>query len=397
MKAPTELLQWSGGEAMSLRMTKTVGHYVDSDTFGGCEQVMLTLLGHHTRQNWRPVLFHHDEPALSPLIKGAAELGITCRSVPRVTRAYSIGALLALARLLRAERLSVFHAHLNWPLGCRHLVFAAKLARVPIVVATLHLYSSLNGVRFRWMKQNLQTASIDRYIAVSNEVGKRLLTELDVDPTKIRVVPNGIEVDPFKRTIDPAFRSELSGASNRPLVLTPARLHNQKGHEYLLEAAKQVPNALFLFAGDGPERRRLECKAANLGLQDRVRFLGHRHDIGRLLANCDLFVLPSLYEGLPISILEAMAAGKPIIATAVGGTDEVIVDGICGKLVAPRDARSLALAINGLLSDPAAAMRLAAAGRTRVAKDFSAEAMVGGVENLYCDLLPSVSSAIKRC
>lgn len=377
-------------------MTKTVGHYVDSDIFGGCEQVILTLLGHHTRQDWRPVLFHHEESGLSRLVQGARDLGVTCRSVPRVTRPYMIGSLWRFAQVLRAERLSIFHAHLNRPLGCRHGILGAKLARVPSVVATLHLYSPLRGVRFRWIKQYLQAAAIDRYIAVSDEVGKRLLVDLGVHSAKIKVVRNGIELGPFKRPAEPAFRAELGGTPNCPLVLTPARLHGQKGHEYLLEAASHVPNAMFLLAGDGPERHRLERKAADLGIRDRVCFLGQRRDIARLLVNSDVFVLPSLYEGLPLSVLEAMAAGKPIVATAIGGTDEAIVDGVSGKLVPPRDAQSLAFAINMLLSDPPTAMRLAIAGRTRVTQIFSANTMVHGVEDLYCELLSRTLNPTKE-
>lgn len=368
-------------------MTKTVGHYVASDTFGGCEQVILTLLCHHSRQHWRPVLFHHEEPGLRRLIEGARALGVPCCSVPRITNAYCIGSQVRLARLLRAEKVTIFHAHLNWPLACRHALLAAKLARVPSVVATAHLCSSLEGVRFQRLKQYLQRLAIDRYIAVSNEVRKRLNADLGVPDTNIKVVRNGIDLTPFERSPEPEFRAELGGLDNRLLVLTSARLHPQKGHDYLLDAASKVPDAIFLLAGDGPDRVRLESKAAELGLQDRVRFLGHRRDMARLLINSDVFVLPSLYEGLPLSVLEAMAAEKPVVATAIGGTDEIIIDGESGKLVAPRDGNSLAASIKEILSDPVGAKRLATAGRLRVARLFSASSMVRGVEELYGELL----------
>ena len=375
-------------------MARIVGHYVDSDVFGGCEQVVLTLLGHHTRPDWRPVLLHHDEPGLSRLIQGAREVGVECRSLPRISKPNMIGSLWRFAQVLKAERLSIFHAHLSWPLGCRHGILAAKLARVPSVVATSHCYSPLHsplhGVRLSWIKQYLQAAAIDRYIAVSNDVGKRLLVGLGVHSAKIKVVRNGIALDPFERPAEPAFRAELGGSSDRLLVLTPARLHGDKGHDYLLEAASQVPSAIFLLAGDGPERQRLERKATDLGVRDRVRFLGHRGDIARLLANSDLFVLPSLYEGLPLSVLEAMAAGKPVVATAVGGTDEIIVDGVSGKLVPPRNAQSLAIAINMLLSDLESARRIALAGQARAKEMFSANTMVHHVEDLYSELLPCI-------
>jgi glycosyltransferase involved in cell wall biosynthesis len=144
---------------------------------------------------------------------------------------------------------------------------------------------------------------------------------------------------------------------------------------------------LFVLAGDGDERAALESQCAVLGLQERVLFLGYQQDVPNLLAHCDLFVLPSLYEGLPLAILEAMAAAKPVIATAVGGTGEVVVDGETGLLVPPGDPTALAGAIRKLLSDPPFARRLAAAGNVLVQRSFSTEAMVRRVSQVYEDLL----------
>lgn len=377
-------------------MTKTVGHYVESDTFGGLEQVVLTLLKHHNREGWRPVLIHHDEPGLERLVEEARAIGVTSCTVPRITRFYGIKPLWKFVSALRCLKLSVFHAHLSWPLGCRHALLAAKLARIPSVVATSHLCGSVQGIRFRSLKQYLHSWAVERYIAVSNEVRKCLVADLGLPNAKINVIRNGIDLSPFERSAEVEFRAELGGTHSRFLVLTPARLHPQKGHDYLLEAASKVPNAIFLLAGDGPDRKRLENRAAELGIQDRVQFLGHRRDITRLLANSDVFVLPSLYEGLPISVLEAMAAEKPVVATAIGGTDEIIVDGESGKLVAPRDGNALAASINEILSDQAWAKRLATAGRIRIAHLFSAGRMVHGVEELYEQLLGGVENLRKK-
>jgi glycosyltransferase involved in cell wall biosynthesis len=118
-----------------------------------------------------------------------------------------------------------------------------------------------------------------------------------------------------------------------------------------------------------------------------VKFIGHRWDIPQLLASCDLFVLPSLYEGLPISVLEAMAAGKPIVATAIGGTDEAVIHGATGLLVPPRDSAALAAAIRLLLSDSRLSARLAKAGKERAMKEFSLGAIVRGVTAVYEELI----------
>ena len=117
---------------------------------------------------------------------------------------------------------------------------------------------------------------------------------------------------------------------DRPIVLTVARLDPQKGHRYLLAAATEVPEAVFALVGEGGERAALENQARTLGVAERVRFLGHRDDVPELLAACDLFVLPSLYEGLPLSVLEAMAAAKPVVATAIDGTTEAVVHEVTG-------------------------------------------------------------------
>jgi glycosyltransferase involved in cell wall biosynthesis len=175
-------------------------------------------------------------------------------------------------------------------------------------------------------------------------------------------------------------------------VLTPARLHQQKGHAYLLTAAALVPDATFVLAGDGPLRAELEQRARELGVAGRCLFLGERADVPDLLAAADLFLLPSLWEGLPLSVLEAMAAGRPVVATAIGGTDEAVTDGVTGLLVPPRDPAAIAAAIARLRDDPGLAERLAAAGRARVEREFSSRATAERVMRIY----DAVSSPVPR-
>lgn len=368
-------------------MSRTVVHFVDSNIFGGIEEVILTLLAGFDRKQWRPMLFYYESPGMRRLLAEASELGVPSRPVPRMNRDNRVGTLRQFARELHAVKPSIFHAHLGWALACRHGLCSAKLSRVPAIVATQHLSSPVGGERFGWMKKRIQTATIDRYTAVSDEVKKHLGQHLNVPEVKIRVVYNGIRVGRFESSVDYALRYELSQGNHFPIVFTPARLHKQKGHVFLLQAATAVPNALFVFAGDGPERDCLMELARDLGLESRVRFLGERQDIPRLLASCDLFVLPSLFEGLPMSVLEAMAAVKPIVATNVGGTNEAVIDGATGILVPPGDPVKLATAIRTLIEDQGFAARLAKAGKKRVVELFSSDAMVSGVSQVYEDLL----------
>jgi glycosyltransferase involved in cell wall biosynthesis len=206
-----------------------------------------------------------------------------------------------------------------------------------------------------------------------------------VKAEKIVVIPNAAAV--AARAAQPVPRAELARNATAPIVLTIARLDAQKGISHLLDAAAAVPDVSFAIAGDGPDRAALEAQTAKLGLADRVRFLGHRRDVPALLAAADLFVLPSLYEGLPLSVLEAMAAGVPVVATAIGGTDEVVRDGETGTLVPPADPLALAAAITRTLADRDQAKRLAAGAREFVAREYSVQSMVGAVSRLYDSLL----------
>jgi glycosyltransferase involved in cell wall biosynthesis len=369
-------------------MTHTVFYFTDTTGFGGAEQALLTLIAGLNRQYWQPVLIHHPDPGLAPLLTGARQLGVPLWAVPRMPEGKQ-GAVRVpqFVRELWRKRPTVFHAHLTWPRACKYGLIAAMLARVPAIVVTEQLFVKVPWNRLAYLQQRLIAAGVDRYIAVSREVARRLRQTYQIPGRKIQVIHNAVSVASFTRPDHAALRLQWLGTTNRPVILTPARLDKQKGHSYLLEAATQVPDALFVLAGDGAERRALETQTRALGLEQRVIFLGYRQDIPDLLASCDLFVLPSLFEGLPLSVLEAMAAGKPVIASAIGGTDEAVVHGETGLLVPPGDSTALAAAVRTLLADPALAQRLAAAGKARVQQEFSAETMVQRVTQVYDELL----------
>ncbi len=368
-------------------MTRTVVQYVDSDVFGGTEQLLLQLLAGLDRARWRPVLLHHPAPGLARLIEGARAAEVPAYAVPRVTDRNLLVRLPGLVHAVGAERPAVFHAQLNWPLGCKFGLVAAALRRVPAVVATVHLFAeSLLSRRVRLQVRAVGTG-VHRYLAVSPHVRDRLAAAIGLPERKLRVVPNGIDPAPFTRPADPALRTRLAGGPDRPLVFTAARLSPQKALDVLLSAAALVPEAVFVIAGEGPERAALEARAAALGVTQRVRLLGARDDVPELLAACDLFVLPSLVEGLPLSVLEAMAAAKPVVATRIGGTDEAVVDGETGILVPPGDASALAAAIRIFLSDREQARRSGEAGRDRLRARFTARGMIDGVTAAYEELL----------
>jgi glycosyltransferase involved in cell wall biosynthesis len=367
-------------------MIRTVAHFTGSNEFSGAEQILLRILTGLDRRLWRPVLLHHGDPGLAPLLDAAREAGVELRTVPRVAKRSDLPRLPELVRAIRAERPAVFHAHQTWPLSCKFSILAAALARVPAVIATVHLFPELRMSRSRSLQHRVVTACVDRFIAVSNEVREQLRLHFTIPERKVRVIPNGIPIARYAPAED-APRPALPPGAEGPVVLTAARLGRHKGHGYLIEAARRVPRAAFLFVGEGPERTALEAQARAAGVAERIHFLGYRDDVPDLLAACDLFVLPSLYEGLPLSIMEAMAAGKPVVATAIGGTDEAVVHGETGLLVPARDPGALAEAIAACLSDRDLSRRFGAAGSERARREFSAEKMVQRITGLYDDVL----------
>jgi glycosyltransferase involved in cell wall biosynthesis len=206
-------------------------------------------------------------------------------------------------------------------------------------------------------------------------------------PKRVTVAHNAVPVPMLVPDRGARLRRELLGDTGRHLVLTVARLDAQKGLDTLLRAATRVRGATFVIAGEGRERAHLEATIRSLSLEGRVVLLGHRSDVAELLAACDMFVLPSEYEGLPVSVLEAMAAEKPVIVTDVGGSNEVVRHEEQGLLVPVGDDAALAAAIERVTSDPGLARRLARSGRERVSGDFSAEALIGRLRDIYSELV----------
>jgi len=364
-------------------VTRRVVHYVDSEFYGGTEEAALHLMASLDLARWQPVLLHHPNSGIDRLVQSVARLGIRTTAVPRVEPGARVAGVIRLRRVFRAERPAIVHAHLSWPFACKHGVLGAWLAGVPAIVGTAQLFTPPDGA---WRLHPVLRA-YRRIIAVSDEVRARYDLDLHVAAGRLAVVRNAIRVPPAGRSAAPGLRAGLVKGRPDYVVLTPARLHPQKGHAFLLSAVAGVPGATFVFAGDGPLRAELEAQARERGVADRCVFLGERSDVPDLLAAADLVVLPSLFEGLPVVILEAMAAERPVIATAIGGTDEAITSEVTGLLVPPRDPEALAAAIRRLQADPLLARRLASAGRTRVERTFSAEASAREVMRIYDEVM----------
>lgn len=366
-------------------MAQSIFFYTDSRELGGAEMALLMLI-ENLGAEWQPTLLVDDDPGSRPLAERAEALGTEVRRVAPMPLGLAGGRrALALARTLRRERPALFHAHLSWPLAAKWALAASVLAHRP-TVATIQLIPEFELEPSSRRQLRLLASRVGRYIAVSRDVRGELIDRFGWPAEKIVVGYNAVEVDRFGIDAPPGLREEIGGIPGRPLVLTPARLDEQKGHPVLLRAAADLPGADFVLAGEGPERRSLEALVAELGIGERVHFLGYRRDMPALLAACDVFVLPSLYEGSSLAVLEAMAAERPVISSAIGGTDELIDDGRDGLLVPPGDVKGLVSALRQLIDDASLRAVFAARARERVERDFTPAAMTQRVEATYREL-----------
>jgi glycosyltransferase involved in cell wall biosynthesis len=237
-----------------------------------------------------------------------------------------------------------------------------------------------------------------RVLVNSEAIRDHLLAGGHVAPEKIVVIRNGLSAAAERAVLDNGARSKQRAALLRELNLDEgakliglvARLQPVKGHRYFIEAARHIaavePKAHFLLVGDGALRREIEEQAARLGVGDRVHLLGARDDAALIAAGFDVAALASLSEGLPNAVMEAMVAGVPVVATAVGGTTELVIDGVTGFLAPPADAGALARRILDALRNPERSALMAAHGRRHLLSQFSMRRMVESVEQLYDEM-----------
>jgi glycosyltransferase involved in cell wall biosynthesis len=321
-------------------------------------------------------------PADGPFAARAREEGFAVDFVD-VGRTNRIDGALRLARLLRRERADVLHTHTLAAANALARI-AGRLARVP-VVSHLHIANHFRPAT-RVLLANLDNATA-RFAAALVAVSKdtRRAYEDQGYPRRIRVVYNGVAA----ATADAnGLREELSIPADAPLVAEVGRLCDVKGQRELIDAIALLPGTRAVLVGadlelGGAYERALRDHADELGVTDRVVFAGYRGDAARVVAAADVVALPSWTEGLPLVVLEAMALGRPVVATAVGGTPELVADGETGLLVPPRDVAALTAALKRVLDDEGLRNRLGEAGKRRVAERFSSEAMTRDVLAVY--------------
>jgi starch synthase (maltosyl-transferring) len=266
---------------------------------------------------------------------------------------------------------------------------AGRLVSVPWIVGGLRVAERQK--RWHLLLDRLTARLGTGSVCVSEGVFRFSCAVGGLKADRLVVIPNGIEPAPYD-TAEPLARQLLAIPEGAPLALFVGRFDEQKGLPFLLDAAEHVigsrPDWRLLLVGDGPERDQILRRIAESPrLADRVRWLGRRDDIASLLKSADLLVLPSLWEGMPNVVLEAMAARRPVVATAIEGTEDLVIEGQTGWLVPPSDAPALARALLDAAIDPERSRRAGEAGRVRVESHFTLPRLVASYESLWARLL----------
>ena len=370
-------------------------HITKATGVAGSEKHLLTLLESLDKAKYQVaiiLLVERDKP-LDDYVRRFEEGGVQVKQV-LIRRDVDPLLVWRLYQLVREGNYDLVHTHLIH--ADLYGALAAKCAGVPIIVSTKHNDNAFRHHPFYAFLDRLASKFADKIIVISDHL-KRFFDETEgLDRAKMTRIHYGLDAawveDQSSRTTRPiSVQEELGVPPDTPLVGIIARLNPQKGHTYLLaafaEVVESLPEARLLIVGDGNLRGDLERQTRELRITRRVTFTGWRDDIRRTMADLDLLILPSLWEGFGLVLLEAMMMGKPVVASRVSAIPEIVVDGVTGLLVPPRDQEALAKAIIALLQDKERAEAMGQAGRERVERYFTVARMVQQTETLYEELV----------
>ncbi len=370
-------------------MPLRVLHILKATGIAGAENHLLTLLPELDPEKFQVEVVILVEPGLSidEFVGELQRKGVQAQQVP-IHADFDLGLIVRLWRIFRHRKPDILHSHLVH--ADFHGGVAGWLARVPLLVSSRHNDDPFRSAGITAYLIRLNNRIFHQFVAISKHM-RRFSEELErIDPDKIRTVHYGLDL-PTAATVD--LRADLHGEFNLepgPVLICVARLVPQKGHIHLLRALalvrEEVPAVRLVLLGDGTIRADLEQIVRDLGLQANVCFAGWRTDTARLLGGADIFVLPSLWEGFGLVLLEAMAASLPIVASKVGAIPEIVADNESGLLVRPGAEEALARALIKLLASPAVRTWMGTHGRRRLEQEFSVSKMVQAIETIYNQL-----------
>lgn len=364
-------------------------HIYQNSKIGGVQQQLLSLLKAYNRERFNPIFC-----CLGPKEEIGKEIeGTGIEFIPlnklRYNR-FSPGIVLELHRLMKKKQIHVVRTHRYRSNLYGRL--AAFLAGVPVIIASVHDNYRTDKRPKRRIMNRILSKITDKIVAVSEDVKEDIMRYDRIDPSKIEVIPNGIDVERFnpeKNTTD--IRKEFSLEEDDIVIGFIGRIVTAKGLEYLLDALPYLKGEFksikFLIVGEGSLVEELKERAKKNNIFDNILFTGKRRDIPEILASINIFVMPSIAEGFPNALLEAMAMGKPIVTTEVGGIPEIVKNGFNGLLVPPRDTVSLSKAIKELISNDRLAAKLGQAARDLVHDNLSIKAIAQKWQSLYLSIL----------
>lgn len=352
-----------------------------SDGWGGQERRIVSEMEGMRRRGHHVLLVTRSHCRIR---KEAEQRGIPVTTLDMRGK-FDIRAIRALARLLKREAIQVVDTHSGIDSWVGAL--AAKLAGTPVLVRTRHLNIPLKR---SWL--NFVHYLPDALVTCGEAMRRQLVENCGFPAEELANIPTGIDFGRFKASKSrDNLRQELGLAPDIQVALMVGVIRGVKRHEVALRAfhafSQSHPEAMLLLAGEGPMRPDMERLAAELGITDKVRFLGHREDVPDLMAAADLLLLTSRSEGVPQAVTQAMGMGLPVVATAVGGVPELVIHERTGLLVPPEDPTAVAQAMLRLAEDPELAARLGEAGRRHAQAEFSLDAMLDKTEHLFQALL----------
>lgn len=376
-------------------------HFIESSGVYGAEQVILNLSREMRAQGqFQPVVgcIVAHTGARDDLFDAARDQGMEALKLV-IPNSRLLTALPQAVHLLRKQRIALIHSHGYKP--SVHGFVLSKMTGIP-VMATCHLWFDTNKAPLRtrfmvWLEKYCYRW-FPMVVAVSEPI-RQVLLDSGIPRAKTQVVKNGVSLDLVNLTgvEKAALKKELGLDPDSICLLNTGRLDHQKSQATLIEAvalvAEQGRNVELVVVGQGPLEAELRALAAELQLSDRVHLLGFRSDVPRLLAIADLFALPSLDEGMPMSLLEAAATAKAIVTTAVGDIPKLVQHEQTGLVVLPEDPQALAQAITRLMDNPELAHELGQAARARMQSEYSSRAMGQSYHAIYLDLLDCGNNA----
>jgi glycosyltransferase involved in cell wall biosynthesis len=355
---------------------------------GGAEELLMTEVDGLDKQRFSPLVCVISEKG--PIGELIEKMGIPVIPLHRMNKhQFDYRIIQDLYRLIRSENVQVVHTQLYD--GNKYGRISAWLARVPCIISTYQNIYARRRIKYHLINWALSFVN-DRIIAVSRAVKENVVHYDKISPEKVRVLYNCIDPSKFQRNSDgQEVRRRFGIGPEDYLIGVIGRLEEQKGHIYLLEAlarlVSEFPQIKVLIVGKGNLRPFLEKKAQELGLSKNVLFLGVQKPINPILEALDLFLLPSLWEGFSLAILEAMSMGLPVVATAVGGAAEVIHSGIDGLLISPKDVPGLVAAIRDAVQHPKKFLEMGQNGKKTVSENFSQAHHLAMLQDLYLEVL----------